>query len=210
MSWYAATRSRAARQAASDVLVIVWAALWWWVSRLVHGAIDAVADPARSAMASAEELSAWMTDAGATAGNVPLVGEQLAAPFGGAAGTFDDWAAATAEQVRSIERVADLVGWVVLLLPVALLVALWLPVRVRFARASAAARRFIDASADLDLFALRAMANQPMPVLAGISADPVRAWREGDDVVIARLAEVELRRSGILLPERLRPSQPTA
>ena len=41
---------------------------------------------------------------------------------------------------------------------------------------------------DLDLFALRAMANQPMHVLAAISDDPVRAWRSGDRRVIDALA----------------------
>jgi hypothetical protein len=48
------------------------------------------------------------------------------------------------------------------------------------------------------------MATQPMPVLARISDDPVAAWRAGDRAVITRLAEVELRRAGLLLPDRLR------
>jgi hypothetical protein len=66
---------------------------------------------------------------------------------------------------------------------------------------------FLDSSADLDLFALRAMASQPMHVLAAISPDPVAAWRSGDRAVITRLAEVELHRSGLNLPPALRTAE---
>ena len=67
---------------------------------------------------------------------------------------------------------------------------------MRFFRQARASQQFLDASADLDLFALRAMASQPLHVLAGVSDDPVRAWREGDRTVIDALAEIELRRNG--------------
>lgn len=204
MSIYAATGDRAARQVGADVFVLVWGLAWWWASRVVHDAIDAVAAPSRWTRDSALDLAASVTEAGDTAADVPLVGDELAVPFGHAAGSLDDLAAAAAEQVATIERVADIVGWVVLLLPILVVVALWLPVRVRFVRSARAARRFIDAAPDLDLFALRAMATQPMPVLARISGDPVRAWREGDRAVITQLAEVELRRVGLRLPTGLR------
>ena len=58
---------------------------------------------------------------------------------------------------------------------------------------------------DLDLFALRAMANQPMPRLAAVSDDPAGAWRRGDDEVIHALALLELREVG-LRPPVLSPS----
>jgi len=204
MSWYAATPARASRQVIADVFVIAWIGVWWWASRLIHDAIDAVAGPARSTGQAALELAGSMSDAGGTAGQIPLVGEQLSTPFDSASGTLEGIAASAADQVAMIERVADISGWVVLLIPVGIIVALWLPVRVRFFRAARATRRFLDTTSDLDLFALRAMATQPMPVLAGISDDPVGAWRSGDRVVIERLAEAELRRIGLLLPDLLR------
>ena len=58
-------------------------------------------------------------------------------------------------QVESIERLALVAGWLVFLIPVALVVALWLPRRVRFYRQARASQEFLDSSADLDLFALR-------------------------------------------------------
>ena len=101
-------------------------------------------------------------------------------------------------------RLALLVGWLVFLIPVTIVVAFWLPRRIRFYRQARASQVFLDALADLDLFALRAMAAQPHYVLAEISDDPVKAWRSGDRAVINQLAELELRRNGLQLPDTLR------
>ena len=79
---------------------------------------------------------------------------------------------------------------------------LHLPARIRFARRAAAGARLVDSAADLDLFALRALAHQPLHVLARISHDPARAWREGDREVTDRLAELELRAHGLAVPAR--------
>ena len=51
--------------------------------------------------------------------------------------------------------------------------------------------------ADLDLFALRALANRPLPRLTEISPDPVEAWRRGDSEVVRALAALELRSIGL-------------
>jgi hypothetical protein len=85
-------------------------------------------------------------------------------------------------------------------LPVLFALLIWLPHRIRFSRRATAAQKFIDNAADLDLFALRAMANQPMHKLAKISDDPVTAWRDGDREVVAELADLELRTTGLKAP----------
>ena len=76
----------------------------------------------------------------------------------------------------------------------------YLPRRWRFVREATAGQRFIDSSADLDLFALRAMAHQPMHLLARVSDDPVRAWRDGRPDVVRALALLELRDAGLTAP----------
>jgi hypothetical protein len=101
---------------------------------------------------------------------------------------------------------ALLVGWLVFLIPVTIVMAFWLPRRIRFYRQARASQVFLDELADLDLFALRAMAVQPLYVLAHISDDPVQAWRSGDREVINKLAELELKRDGLRLPDTLRVS----
>ena len=102
--------------------------------------------------------------------------------------------------MASIERLGLLLGWLVFGIPVLILVVIWLPARIRFFLRARAAQRFLDAQADLDLFALRAMVAQPMHVIAKISDDPVAAWRRNDRQVINALAAVELRRSGLKPP----------
>ena len=86
------------------------------------------------------------------------------------------------------------------LVPILIVGAIWFVLRWRFVRRASAAQRFIDAAPDLDLFALRAMANQPMHKLAKISDDPVTAWRDGDATVIGQLATLELRSTGLRGP----------
>jgi hypothetical protein len=60
----------------------------------------------------------------------------------------------------------------------------------------------VDGPADLELFALRALAHQPLHVLARVSDDPMSALRERDHAVIARLADLELSDVGLTAPGR--------
>jgi hypothetical protein len=48
------------------------------------------------------------------------------------------------------------------------------------------------------------MAAQPLYVLAEISDDPVKAWLARDREVINKLAELELKRDGLSIPDTLR------
>lgn len=210
MGIYARRPWRFVGQLSVDVIVVVWAVVWWLVGSAVHRAVRAVADPARRTAATVETLSGQLRDAADQAARVPGVGAALRQPFDAASGSLGDVTGAADQQVRSIEHLASVLGWLVFLIPVTIVLAFWLPVRVRFFLRARAAQRFIDSSADLDLFALRAMTSQPMHVLAGISPDPVAAWRAGDATVIHKLAEVELRRTGLRMPAMASPAPPAA
>jgi hypothetical protein len=133
-------------------------------------------------------------------GKVPAVGDELRAPIDGAAGAAARLAQAGRDQAHAVEQLAYLLAAVTIGLPVLFALLIWLPRRIRFSRRATAAQKFIDNAADLDLFALRAMANQPMHRLAKISDDPVGAWRQGDTTVIAQLADLELRSTGLKAP----------
>ncbi len=91
-------------------------------------------------------------------------------------------------------------------MPVVIVVLFWLVARLRFARRAGAAQRFVDGAPDLDLFALRAIANQPMPRLAKVSHDPAGAWRRGDPEVVRALAVLELKECGIRPPKVITPA----
>ena len=205
MGFYAQRPGRLVGQLLGDVLVGVWVVGWALVGILVDRTVSLLAAPARQAAETAQRLSSDFSDAAGQAAGVPGLGEQLRRPFDSASGSLGDLVASAEQTVQTINRIAALAGWLTFLVPVGLLIAYWLPRRLRFYRLAKAAQAFLDDEADLDLFALRAMATQPLHVLARISPDPVAAWRAGDRAVIDRLAEVELQRDGLRRPDALRP-----
>ena len=204
MGIYAKRPAKMIGQLVGDGFVVLWAIGWAIVAIFVHRVIEVLATPARETARTAMRLAENFRQAAAEAAKVPVAGEQLRRPFDSAAVTLGNLIDSANDQVVSIERLALIVGWLVFLIPVATVVAFWLPRRIRFYRQAHASQVFLDSLADLDLFALRAMAAQPLYVLAEISDDPVQAWRSGDREVINKLAEVELKRNGLQLPATLR------
>ncbi|GAB2535843.1 hypothetical protein [Brachybacterium huguangmaarense] len=199
MSWYA-DGPRRIRQIAADAGVAAWALMWILVGIAVHRRVDALAAPVRDASATMGDLRDQLLGSSDDLGRVPAVGETLGTPFRAAADRLGEMIAQADAQAEAIARTADWAGVLTALVPVAILVALWLPRRVRFARRSASARRVLAADGDLDLFALRALATAPMEQLARISADPAADWRRRDPEVVRALATLELRRLGVRAP----------
>ena len=204
MGMYAKRPAKMIGQLVGDGFVVVWTIGWGIVAIFVHKVIEVLATPARETARTAMRLAENFREAAAEAAKVPVAGEQLRRPLDSASVSLGTLIESANEQVASIERLALLVGWLVFLIPVTIVIAFWLPRRIRFYRQAHASQVFLDSLADLDLFALRAMAAQPLYVLAEISDDPVQAWRSGDREVINKLAEIELRRNGLQLPATLR------
>lgn len=204
MGIYAQRPGRMVGQVFADLFVVVWAIAWGVIGVFIRQSIAVLAGPARETARTADRLAKNFTEAAGQAQQVPGVGDQLRRPFDAASATLGSLITSANHQVASIERLALVMGWLIFLIPVTVVIAFWLPRRIRFYRLARAAQQFIDSSADLDLFALRAMASQPMHILATVSDDPVAAWRSGDTAVINRLAELELRQSGLRMPDRLR------
>ena len=204
MGIYAKRPAKMIGQLVGDGFVVVWTIGWGIVAIFVHKVIEVLATPARETARTAMRLAENFREAAAEAAKVPVAGEQLRRPLDSASVSLGTLIESANQQVASIERLALLVGWLVFLIPVTIVIAFWLPRRIRFYRQAHASQVFLDSLADLDLFALRAMAAQPLYVLAEISDDPVQAWRSGDREVINKLAEIELRRNGLQLPATLR------
>lgn len=208
MKLYADGPARRTRQVVGDLLLLVWVAFFVWLANVVHDATLALAVPGRKIESAGGGLASRLRDAGSAVGDVPLVGDKVRSPFDGAGRAADQIAAAGAAQVEAVQHLAFWLGITVGALPILLVVLVYLPLRWRFVREATAGRRFIDASADLDLFALRAMANQPMHRLARVSDDPVSAWRAGDPDVVRALAVLELKDAGLAPPGRLGTQRP--
>ncbi|XVX18628.1 hypothetical protein ACQP1U_09655 [Actinomycetota bacterium] len=200
MRFYADLPGRRTAQLLSDMGMLCWVGAWAWVGRQVHDSTLALAAPGRQLQDAGTGLSGRMTDAASAVDDVPLVGDKLRVPFNEAAGVGGNIHDAGSSLITSVERLALLLGWVTALVPILVLGILWALLRLRFIRRASAAQRFIDNAADLDLFALRAMAHQPMRKLAVISDDPTGAWRRGDTSTIRALALLELKDTGLRPP----------
>ncbi|MEW1953495.1 hypothetical protein [Terrabacter sp. NPDC080008] len=200
MKLYADAPARRTRQLLADALVLLWVGLWVWLGRRTHDVVDELRGPADSLTAAGTSVHSSLTGAGDQAGRLPLVGDQLRQWLGQAARSGTTLSDAGTSMATTVERVALVFGLVVAAVPIVLVVSLWLYVRVSFVRRASAAQRFLDSSADLDLFALRAMSRQPLTVLARVSDDPAGAWRRGDTAVIRELATLELRDEGLRPP----------
>jgi hypothetical protein len=190
-------------QVTGDVLLVLWIWLWVSIADTVHDATLGLARPGRQIDESATGLAGRLRDAGESISGVPLVGDDVQKPFEGAGGAADQLAAAGRAQVEAVQTLAFWLGIAVALIPILIALAVYLPPRIRFVRRATAGKRFLDAAADLDLFALRAMTNQPLHVLARVSDDPAGGWRDRDPDVVRRLAELELKDCGLRAPEAL-------
>ena len=200
MKLYADLPGRRTIQILADLGVLAWVCLWAWVGRLVHDATMELAAPGRQLQSAGSGFREKMTSAGDSVRDLPLVGDKVSTPFRQVSGTGTTIEKAGTDLVDAVTRLANVLGWVTALVPILIVGLVWLALRGRFVRRASAAQRFIDNAADLDLFALRAMAGQPMRKLAAISADPTGAWRRGDEEVIRSLALLELKDTGLRPP----------
>lgn len=204
MKLYADLPARRAVQIVADLSMLVWVVLWMLAGRAVHAATMQLAEPGRRLQGAGTGFKDRMNGAGDQVDDLPLLDDRVATPFREAAGAGGDIEAAGRDLVGAVERLSTVLGVVTALVPILIVGVTWLVLRSRFVRQATAAQRFVDADADLDLFALRAMANQPMTRIARVSDDPAGAWRRGDAEVVRGLALLELRASG------LRISRPAA
>ncbi|WP_232661657.1 hypothetical protein [Pseudonocardia sp. TRM90224] len=198
MRFYAERPLRLLRQLIADAVVIAWMYLCVQVAFTAQEVILRLQAPAQALADAGGSIRGAFDDAARTASGVPFVGEDLARALGTGTNAGDSLASAGREQVETIAAVAlgTTIGIIVLgALPVLLV---WLPLRMRYARAarSAAAVRGVDT----DLLALRAMTRLPVRKLLAVSSDPAAAWRRDERAVVHKLAELELKSLGMRAP----------
>lgn len=172
MTWYSEIPARRTRQIAGDIWLLAWSALWIWAAVRLYDLVMNLAAPGLAVSSSATDLAGRFDDAGAAVGQVPLIGDALQSPFdgmGGAAIAIADAGQASADAVGLLAR---FLAVALAVLGIASWAMVWVPIRIAFIRRATAARRFLDSTDDLDLFALRAMARQPLHLLARISDEP--------------------------------------
>ena len=201
---YATTPGRALVQAATDFCVLLWCVLWFFVGKLVHAAIAAIATVGQKVQSGADGIAGNLDSAGRSAGRVPLVGDPVSTPLraaGNAARSLADAGQGLHDKATWLSVVLALA---VAIPPVLAVVVPWLFLRLRFARRAGAAAALASTPGGEELLALRALTNRPLPRLLSVSADPIESWRRADPVVIRALAGMELRSAGLHTPRSWR------
>jgi hypothetical protein len=185
-------------QLAADAGMLAWLVVWVLVARAVHGAVLVLAEPGRAVADLGASVAGNMASAADAAGDVPLLGDDLAAPFDalGAAGTSAGSAGQAAQD--AVGTLAVVLAVVLVVLPVGWLLLRWAPWRLRWAREASAAQAL--AAADPHVLAARALATAPLSRLAALPPGTAAAWHAGDPAATRALAGLELNRLGLTSP----------
>ncbi len=192
MRLYAQRPALRTRQLTADVLLVAWAVLWVLVARVVHAAVLVLAEPGVQLESLGGSIRDTMGDAAGVAGDVPVVGDELSAPFTALGESGSGVAGAGQGLQDAVQTLAWVLAAALVVIPVGWALVRWASWRLGWARQASAARAL-----DLDLLAARAVATAPLPALARLPAGTGAAWRAGDAAATAALADLELRRLGL-------------
>jgi hypothetical protein len=187
----------ALRQLLTDIFVVIWVYLWIRVALWIHDVVEKLAVPGQKLEGAGSGIADNLADAGGKVGRVPIVGDELTAPFTGAANAARSIADAGRQQQEFVHQLSLILPAVAVGVPLALVLFLWLPWRLGWIRRAAVAAAVRNDPAGQDLLALRALATQPLNRLAKLGPDIAQSWRAGDSAAVAALAELELKQLGL-------------
>ncbi|AEV82329.1 membrane protein [Actinoplanes sp. SE50] len=197
MKLYADRMPIAVRQLVTDILVVIWVYLWIRAALWVHDLVQQLAVPGQKLESAGGGIADNLADAGGKVGRVPIVGDQLTKPFAGAANAARSIAEAGQQQQDLVGKLALILPLMAVAVPLAVILFLWLPRRLRWVRRATTASAVRDLPAGRDLLALRALASRPLSELARLGPDIAQSWRAGDAAAVDALADLELRRLGL-------------
>jgi|SRR4051794_21920227 hypothetical protein len=194
---YADRLPAAIRQLITDLVIVIWVYAWIRVGLWIHDMVLKLGVPGQKLEGAGTGIADNLADAGGKVGRVPLVGDQLTKPFNGAAAAARSLADAGRQQQVIVGNLALVIALFAVALPLALVLFLWLPLRLRWMRRAGVASAVRDAPAGRDLLALRALAGRPLNELAKLGPDIAQSWRDGDAEAVDALAALELRGLGL-------------
>jgi hypothetical protein len=194
---YADRLPTAVRQLLTDVFVAIWVYAWIRAGFWIHDLVLKLGVPGRKLEGAGTGIADNLADAGGKVGRVPIVGDDLTAPFQQAAEAARSLADAGRDQQAIIGRLALAMAVLLVAVPLSLVLFGWLPLRLRWMRRAAVARAVRNQPAGRDLLALRALATRPLNQLAKLGPDIAQSWRDGDPAAVDALAALELKDLGL-------------
>lgn len=196
------TRIRTTRRVTDvvgDISLVGWVVVWLVLASSLRDTLDSLSQPLERLGTTTGNVADRLEEAGAAMKKIAIVGDRLAGPFPEMASAMRQLSTQLTSQVESLGTASTWLVPLVFLLPTVIGAGWYIPWRIRRAQETAAARAILGQSPSLELFALRGIATTPLRQVAGISANPVPAWRAGDPATVNALAELELARLGIEL-----------
>ncbi|AGZ39902.1 hypothetical protein AFR_08065 [Actinoplanes friuliensis DSM 7358] len=197
MKMYADRLPTAVRQLLTDLLVVFWVYAWIRAGIWVNDMVEKLGVPGQKLQEAGSGIAGNMSDIGGKVGRVPLVGDELTAPFNSAADAANQLAEAGRQQQEIVDNLALTMALLIIAVPLGLVLFLWLPLRLRWMRRAAVARRVSSEPAGQDLLALRALATRPLNELSKLGPDIAQSWRNGDASAVQALAALELKDLGL-------------
>ena len=194
MKLYAETAGLRVRQLLTDVGVLAWTAVWVAAGLTLYRLVEKLAVPGARVEQAGSNFAGDVAEIQQKVGRLPVVGDELQGPFGRLSGVGRTLADAGATQQEVVHQLALWLGVVVAAVPIVVLLLVWLPRRVAWSREAGAASRLRLDGADLELFALRAVANRSLRELHKVTPDPAGDLRAGE---FEALADLELRALGL-------------
>jgi hypothetical protein len=201
MKIYSDFAGRRTRQIIADVLALVAIALWAWFGYTVFSLVNGLAVFGVQMEDAGAGFEQTMKEVGETLGGIPLIGPGIRLPFDGASAAGSTLADAGQAQQEAVLQLALTLGIGTAVLPTLMILIIWLVPRILFIRRAGRVKQIVSADAGLDLLALRALTTQKLSAISKIDADALGAWRRGESDVVRRLAQLELRSSGVRLTE---------
>jgi hypothetical protein len=196
MELYAQDTKLRTRQIATDALVVLWVVGWALLGRALHRLVSELGGAGRLLEDAGHDFARSAGGTGERLDDLPVVGDRLATPFGAVADGGSAVARAGVAQQDAVSTLALVLGLLLAVVPIAWLLARYVPGRIRWTRDATAARALLEVG-DTRLFALRALAHQPLDHLRSVAPDPAASYERGDPDVLAALAALELRPLGL-------------
>ncbi|HBX79721.1 MAG: hypothetical protein WAV45_04235 [Propionibacteriaceae bacterium] len=200
MRLYAKPSPLLVRQLLTDVGLLAWVFLWWFLGRAADAGIRALEVPVRSIADATSKTQVSFANTASSVGGIPGIGGAIRQPFETAAEGLRTLTTTVLQQVVTLENLASLVGMLVFVVPVVYLALRLLPGRVRLILEANAALAMGPGAAMIDLMALRALSTQPLRRLQNVGPDPAAGWWARDPAMIRTLAGLEYDRLGLPFP----------
>jgi hypothetical protein len=180
---YPGSAGRRRSTVAADAVCLALVALFGWLGWRIYDRIESITALALGVQHTGQSVQGGFADAADAVSGLPVVGDALS----GALATAGDATGGNVVDLgvlgeQALHRTALLAGWLVFLLPAAVLLAAYLPRRVARVRAADLARSLLRLDADPErerLLAMRAAFGLPLRQLAQFTDDPIGDLRAG-------------------------------